>query len=436
MKAAWKRTAAGILLWSALAVLGAARQADGSGEWSAWKGTPAPWKSPAEAERTVADYRAWLAELRVKLMTGRTAELPGWEERLETIRLHATSASGLPAQRELLVEVTRARAQALATQGRFDEARAAVDAVLFAPGDPAAAKLALVIAPPALVELAQTALADPALEEVRSDLAPTAQAGPAQEDGLDERLRTAVAAGKFDLLKQVGARAAPVLEQAVAENLEYLPEATVQDPFAVLVEVNQRRAAAFALAHVDAGASFRLRVVRAMEGLEVLRDSPSAWESTKLAGPRAAVVPEWLGVLARLLGYRDSAGNALGLVGQVISADGLTPEVTRALTDALQGKDGDVVPELMESLSLVEPGKESAEELFEFLLQHEDPRVRRVAAQHLTELGDLPALLERADDPDVLVRRMVALAIGAEGKRAAPASWARTQGSGSRRAAR
>ncbi len=377
MKSAWKRSVAGFFLWSALAGLAAA-QADEICKWEAWKGTPAPWKNAAEAERTVAEYRAWLAELRVKLMTGRAAELTDWEERLELIRLHATSALGLPAQRELLVEVTRARAQALSALGRYDEARAAAQAVLLAPGDPAAAaqKGQRVTAPPALLALAESALADPALEEVRSDLSPTAPADSAQDEGLDERLRKAIKAGDFELVSQVGARAAPALEEAIALDLARLPaDPITDDAFYLLADISERRAAGFALAHIDAGYAFRLRVVHTMQRREVFGGKPPSTGAMMLEEPRAPspFAAQWSLVVAELLRHGDSAGNALQLVEAMIRADLLSAEVTSALAAALRGPGKEELSaDLLQHLSSV-PSAKTALGLFELLVGHEDP---------------------------------------------------------------
>ncbi len=399
MQIASKRNVGRLLLWAALAGMAGARQ-EQAPAWQAWKGAPSlQTKAPEAFQQKIAEDREWLAQLRLQLMTGRPPEGSDWQERLGEARLHATSVIGFLAQKELMVEAALTRAQALAALGRLDEARAAVEEVLLAPSDPlvAANRQHCVNAPPVLLAMAEAALKDPALEQERRQLGAGARQAAQEDQGLDARLRQAVADRNFDLLKQVGARTAPALEEALAADLDRLPEK--DDLFSFLIDVNEPRAAAFALAHLDAGQAFRLRVVRGMENNKVFS--------------RTVPLPEWPLLLTGLLRYPDSAGDSLVLVAAMIQANGLTPEVSAALIDALKRSGGDLTSELHRLLASSRTA-DSARSLYEFMVANGDASVRVKAAWQLRSLGDIGALLGRAADPDPSVRMVVARAIGGD----------------------
>jgi len=271
-------------------------------------------------------------------------------------------------------------------------------------------------ASPRLVALAAEAATDPRLAELRTDLSLTVGATKAQDE-LDEKLREAIARGNWNLVRQIGSRALPLLEEAVLAGIADFPEYSNNDPYSQMLRVSERSAAAFALRHLDSGGYvFRRRVLRAMGEASVLENQMGNYgERPSTYEPRPCLVQEWPRIEAALLADPDLVREAMALLGGMLLADGVTPEVTSGIRVALANDPdlaSDVLREVDEARRRISGQRESrvmsAKGIYEILLGHRDAAVRRFAALALLDFPERDALWARADDADAIVRRAVA----------------------------
>ena len=406
-----RTTLGALVLGIALATPSAGQDgtAASDGPW-AWLGSSeGKWATPEGTAAQVAQARTWLADLRVGAQTG---HLPAdWEAQLNLFRAYGTSVRQIPNQEALAVEAALARAEVLHSLGRFQESLEATHELLLSPttGVIAADPARFGPAPARIVEAAARWGKNPRLAakqtELRRLLAP-------QDQGLgdlEEILRANIKARNFELVIEIGARAVPLLEEAVLADMDEFPNHVTLDPLFYLMKIAERRAAILLLQHMqETSYALRQRTLRAMDALETLDHSDDWGERASDDAPAPCLIPEWTSVLAAFVRDPDSAREAMSRVWNVVNWDGLTTEMSDALAAAFDAGNPDLASDMLQMLGRIRGRKYSTKGLLEHLLGDEDPNVRRFAADKLLYFPENAALLARFTDPDPAVRATVA----------------------------
>ncbi|MBK7875351.1 MAG: HEAT repeat domain-containing protein [Planctomycetes bacterium] len=367
--------------------------------------------------RATAD--ALLEELAaVKLSIEVDRKLDEAQAKLDELAVRAAWKEDYVARWDVLQEVALARSSLFEKRGKKDAALAALERLLPDAGVKAAlgARYEFELADEALVAEETKAIAAPAVARARARLAPSAstarstepQAGRDQESSIEASIRAWVSAGDVLALRELGARAVPVLEKVVRESFDSMQANALRDALTLLFQFDEARGAEFALAHFDAGGFlWKKRILRSLEAGGVLRD-----ENTWMAGSDNKQKPTlidaaWVPLVERLVRDPEVAADTLrGPVRVLCLQDALTPALQAALGAALASEKPGDVQAAFEALQTAY-GRSSALGLLERAVASPNATVRRYAAQILLDEERSPALLARASDPDAEVRRIV-----------------------------
>jgi HEAT repeat protein len=273
----------------------------------------------------------------------------------------------------------------------------------------------LVPASAALLAQDAAALAAPKLAAFRSELQSAspqrAEPASAPSQGIEEAVREGLRANNPDMIRELGVRAVPVLEQIVRDQPEELPLQASSDPLALLLDLREQRGAQLILDLLDGGAGFlfKKRVIRSMMYANVLSDN-GTWAFATTADfmrgtpqPPTLVEAVWLDVLARLVSDSEVGRDSIVLVYDVAKFDALDERVQRALNQLLDSDDPDAAPSVV-ALLKDSQGRQSTVPILEHALGHRQDSVRAAAAGLLVFYSRNAALRARVDDPNQSVR--------------------------------
>jgi HEAT repeat protein len=328
--------------------------------------------------------------------------------RLQELSLRASEAHGFGGQAEALVQAALARAE---LQVRL--------------GDPAQAVEELRHVVPARLELDNTTLrftspsgamerafaaarADPRLARRLAELEGQARGDRGgAPDSLQRLVDAAFEAEQYESIVQIGFPAFERFAERVRADTEAFPGEAGTDPLPYLIRLDERRAARFLAEHLDAaGYLWKKRLLRAMAEENVL-ENEGTWTSTR---PFVCLEPEWLELVERLLGERETARDALPFFAAAEERDALSDGLNAAFRTALSAFGADFATAAVQVLD--HPGVvPSAQPALEAVLELPDARLRRFAAKKLVNCERSEALLARSADPDPEVRLQVVRAL-------------------------
>lgn len=405
-----------------------------------WTGYP-PISSPQldsnDSAKLAEALEKELAGLKVALDVDGATEA----QRKELARLWviATRREEFPRRWEVLKRIAVARAEELERRGELAAALRAVTDLLPQPGLAGEGELTRLGTKfefsPATVELEKAAKAeakDPKLVELRARLEKKlAQqkglahlgegAGNAAKQDQDENaaalLEDAVMRALLEqqpgMIRDLGARAAPALEQLVANDLDTLPPDASLDPLVLLFEVDEARGAQFALQNWPKGGYlFHKRVLRAMERANVLRN-PGTWRIVKglsqefLETPPQLVDTLWRDVLLLALEDTEVVRDSLEPLRRLAELDALDGPLQQACVRRITNGPQELAVALMELVRDL-PRRETLVPIAESALAGKDGELRVLAAEFLESMPRNAALRACTSDPELGVRMAVA----------------------------
>ncbi|HEX6882092.1 MAG TPA: HEAT repeat domain-containing protein [Planctomycetota bacterium] len=345
-----------------------------------------------------------LAALRVALdVDGDLAEAL---RALDALSLRAAAAQAFEGQAEALVQAALTRADVLERMGDLRRALAELQTVL-PTSFRANGSLEFVAATRSLLAALETARADARIAARRAELERRQGAPDGGPESLDELVDGLFDEESYDEIVAIGFAAFERFAARVLETASEFRSDLSDEPLLYLVTLDERRSARFLAQNLTAGGPFwRQRILRVMQERNVLEN-----DGTWTRYPYTCLEPEWLELVEQLLGARETAGTALAFFAQVERRNALTPSLNAAFVRALGTLGPDFATLAMQAFDHagVVP---SAQPALEAALALSDARLRRFAAQKLVNLPRSEALLARARDEDVEVRRCVVQSLG------------------------
>ncbi len=231
-------------------------------------------------------------------------------------------------------------------------------------------------------------------------------AEPAERDAVEEAVRGFVER-KYEVgLRSFGVRAVPTLRKIVLEDLEAFPGEWQQDALYWLAELDELAAGELVLQELERGGSlWRSRVIRSMSIARVLRES-DAWQYGG-GFPCSSLRPHWISVVEQLLGFPDSANDAILLLKPVVAHGAVSAAMNTALIAALERGDTRSIGALIGALE-ADYRVDAVRPVLDAAVNHENDTVRIFAAGQLVHFEDgWRSLQVRASDPIVAVRAAV-----------------------------
>lgn len=450
-----------VLVWSGLfgTPLRAQEGAGPSGPKPvAWKGTEggdAP-ANPKDLEKLAGELETELAKLKLALeVDGSTQEL---RDKLTKLWVTSTYREEFPRRWDVLVKIVVVRVEELERRGELAAARAVASDLL--PRPDAAKELSrlhpsfeFVQASPELIKGAEAARKDPRLVALcaRLDAKLTKQPGlayigertgnagnPAQDENAAALLEDAVVRALVEqqpgMIRELGARAAPALEQLVAKNLDDLPPDASLDPLVLLFEVDETRGAQFALQNWPTGGYlFHKRVLRAMEKAGVLRNA-GTWRAANTQADVPTLVPPtlvetvWRDILVLAANDVEVRRDSLGLLQVLGEFDAFDRALQQTLSSWVERSAASEAASVLNMLLSCD-GRESLVGIAESALSSSSGETRALAARILEKYARNDALRARAQDPELEVRLAVARSFDGTLLRAMYASPSNARGS-------
>ncbi len=414
------------LVWSAAAL------ANAQGEAPTSTPTQYVWTGVRGGEQRVkpdelAGYAAQLERDLAKLLVAREVDGPAVDLRggLRELWVRAALSMEYPRRWEVLAKLAAARAAEFERRGELELARRATDELLVsaaARDELGADKLEfqLVAAGPEFVKAASAAASAPELVALRNRLdaqlrgatrggRASAQVVRSIEDAVDRALLEDQPA----LVLELGARAAPVLEALVREDLDTLPSKAALDPLVLLFNVDEARGAAFALEHWHRGRLlWRKRVLRAMGQAAVLTN-PGTWlvEVTANDGysrvPPTLVDTGWRELLGRAVKDEDVGLDSFVEVAKLAAHDALDSPLQMGLIAKIE-RGGPAAWRAASKLFEAGRGRESLRPVLERVVNRNEPELQVLAAQELSHFPRSAALLREFGSPTAGVRVAIA----------------------------
>lgn len=403
----------------------------------AWKGTEggdAP-ANPKDLEKLAGELETELAKLKLALeVDGSTQEL---RDKLTKLWVASTYREEFPRRWDVLVRIVLVRAEELERRGELAAARAVATDLL--PRPDLAKELSrlhpsfeFVQASPELIKGAEAARKDPRLVALcaRLDAKLAKQPGlayigeragnagnPAQDENAAALLEDAVMRALLEqqpgMIRDLGARAAPALEQLVANDLDTLPPDASLDPLVLLFEVDEPRGAQFALEHWPKGGYlFHKRVLRAMEKANVLRNS-GTWlaanpqQDERTFAPPKLVETAWRDVLVLAANDVEVRRDSLGLLEKLGEFDAFDAALQRTLSSWIERESANEAAGVLNML-LACHGRTSIVPIAESALGSSHGETRVLAARILERYARNDSLRTHARDPEPEVRMAVA----------------------------
>jgi HEAT repeat protein len=362
------------------------------------------WEGPAQdGPKLLKEIAAARVALDVE------GDLAKVQETLQALSLRASAAKAFEGQAEALVQAALARAELQLRLGDPEAAREELRHVqsskLAIPGEVAFAEPS-----PALLRALATAQADPRLAKRLAELeAKPTSARTGGQESLQALVDEAFDNRDYGSIGEIGAPAFERFAELVLQHADDFPGGAGNDPLGSLLLLDERRAARLLGERLGAGSYlWKKRVLRAMTRAGVLTNG-GTWTSTR---PFVCLEPEWLELVERMLGERDTAKEALPFFTELERRDALTDSLNAAFRKALVAFGPDFATPAMQVFDHTGVVL-SAQPALEAALELPDARLRRFAAEKLVNIERSEALLARASDPDPEVRRQVARALDA-----------------------
>jgi HEAT repeat protein len=327
-------------------------------------------------------------------------------ERLQQLSLRASEAQSFDGQAEALVQAAVARAELQVRLGDSPQALAELRLIL-PTRVTTSGSIAFTRPSPAMTLALEAARKDARIVRRISELEKKPQGSASGgNDGLNELVDQAFGVNNYSAILEIGAPAFERFAQLILQEPVSFPGSG--EDLVSLIRLDERRAARFLVKSLD-GSTYlwRKRVLRAMKTVDVLEDG-GTWTSTR---PFVCLEPEWITLVECLLADRDTAQEALPFFASLEHRDALTDELVAAFRKALTGFGPDFATAAMlvfDHWGVVA----SAQPALEAALDLPDARLRRFAAEKLVNFERSEALLARAKDSDVAVRRCVVQAMG------------------------
>ncbi|NUP95576.1 MAG: HEAT repeat domain-containing protein [Planctomycetaceae bacterium] len=414
-----------------------------------WTGDP-PYFFPPVDTRDAASLAAALDKELARLKVALEVDGATEAQRKELTRLWviASRREEFPRRWEVLPRIVIARAEELERRGELPAAvrvasellpRAEIAAEL-SRLDP---KLKFVAATAEQEKAAQEAAKDPKLASLRTQLEKKlaeqkALANAGERGGDSEREEQAEWAAQLledavmralleqqpGMIRDLGARAAPALEQLVANDLDTLPPDASLDPLVLLFEVDEPRGAQFVLDHWPKGGYlFHKRVLRAMEKANVLSNS-GTWRAASaqvdvptFEAPKL-IETSWRDLLVLAANDFEVRRDSLGLLRTLGEFDGLDSALQQTLSSWIE-RGGKSEAALVLNTLVHCFDRASVLPVAERALASPDGETRILAAKVLEGYQRNDALRARAQDPEPEVRMAVARSLDGGVHRAA-----------------
>ncbi len=399
------------------------------------------WTGVRDGEQRVksgelAGYAAQLERELAKLQVAREVDGPAVDLRSGLRELWVRAALSMEYSRrwEVLAKIAAARAAEFERCGELELARRAADELLVS----AAARdelgvekldFRLVAAGPEFVKAASAAASAPELVALRSRLdaqlrgatrggRASAQVVRSIEDAVDRALLEDQPA----LVLELGARAAPVLEALVREDLDTLPSKASLDPLMLLFLVDEARGAAFALEHWNRGRLlWRKRVLRAMGQAAVLTnpgtwllDVPANQASTRT--PPTLVDTGWRELLGHAVKDEDVGLDSFEEIAKLAAHDALDTPLQMGLIAKIE-RGGPAAWRAASKLFEAGRGRESVRPVLERVVNRNEPELQALAARELSHFPRSAALLREVGSPTAGVRAAVASSLSGNASR-------------------
>ncbi|MEQ1893228.1 MAG: HEAT repeat domain-containing protein, partial [Planctomycetota bacterium] len=245
--------------------------------------------------------------------------------------------------------------------------------------------------------------ADPALEALRAQVRAAARQG----DGTPNTLRSIVAdcieRGDMNRLQMLGPAVAEHVGTLALENPNDLPQ---RELLGVLLALDERFGVRFLIEHFDAGGVlWKRRILKALQDQSCIADEDT-WTRSE---PYVLLEPELLTLFARLIAVPETAVGTMKSLELVEERDAFSPELVAAVARGLGSYGTDFAAATM---ALFEGNAValSAQPILEAMLGVKDEHLRRLAAEKLLSFERSEVLLAHANDPDPLLRVLVAQA--------------------------
>jgi len=237
--------------------------------------------------------------------------------------------------------------------------------------------------------------------DVRRALGKEAPAGqdPAGGDKVDEAVRRAIGANDYEFIRQLGARAAAGLAQAVREEPDELPSKVEEDPFYWLCLCSHSASSALCEELVgEEGYFWKRRFLRALAAMKAFERS-NLWSASG-----ELLAPGYVRMLESLVDEPDLLPSTLGLVGKLVDRGALTPPLEEALVRAMQAPEKALREQAWDA-----GDSRRLENAYESLLASPDLDVQLRAAYKIRKrCPKNRALLGQVDHPDRSMRETVA----------------------------
>jgi hypothetical protein len=325
-----------------------------------------------------------LAEIR--LLANVDRKLEDASKRLDDLWIRTAWELDYPGRMDMLVAVAEFRAELLAKLGRSEEAMNAAQRLL--PDEAvkrAAPTYELVRASGKILEDEQRGSRNPRLVSLAASAPPTI---PESTDEIELAVRRAFGNKQFDIVDDIGVRAAPALERLVLANPDALLEVE-SDPLTFLFRLTPARGASFALENYTRGGFFwRKRILRSMRA-------------------QGAAGSPWTDLTTKMIEDPEMRGDAIVLVSPFAQMDALSPDLQRAIVRALDGADSDLSKAIMNAIGNGS-GRPSIRPVLEAIVQSSAEENRRTAALWMRAYASSEAMLRCVDDKDPEMRRLLA----------------------------
>jgi hypothetical protein len=328
------------------------------------------------------------------------------QKTLQELWVRAATKQDYAGRFEVLERVALLRSRLFEVQGNADAARSALEQLLPGSAEQQAlgGKLELQLADPSLLGLETTALASSTLTAARNRLIarPDTARGPADQ-GIDAVVRLALTSHASPTIFDLGARAAPALEQIVIATPEVLPVDRNDDALSLLARVACDRAGRLVEEHLDLGGYvWRKRIMRTLNE-DVLRQSGNWQHEARPDGTNRLRSDAWWNLVERFATTPSPDADWLDMISEVAGYNALSTAIQDTLARCLET---DNLTNRAQLLAIIQHRGmlSTLRPLVERGIRSGDADVRYACAAALASDGPSELLSSLADDPDARVR--------------------------------
>lgn len=369
------------------------------------------WTPVTPAKEYAQQLRKQLAAIQVSIDVDRKFEEA--RTKLNELAMRATLRD-YDDRSAVLVEVALARAALLQKLGDSKAASDATKSVLLN-GNPVETfpTFEFTEANDADTTLDATAIQDARLVALRKKLKPNASSSPQgpSNDVIDNLIAQGLE-GNQDVIRQLGARAAPALSRRILlEGLDRLLDEN-RDPLYILMGLDRRFAAEFILSNFDKGGDvWKTRVLHCLSSLPPFEPNLSDWtyDTANPYNPPKLDSP-WMPLIERLLEEKSLMPDVAFIAEHIAFGDALTPRLQKAYINYLLGPDPANARAVADCFPYI-VGRSTTTPILEAGLSSTNASIRASSAQWLLKLPRSDALLASAKSTDPVVRSAVASAL-------------------------